>query len=300
MTAAAQLAEAFERERPRLRAIAYRMLGSHAEADDAVQDTWLNLARTDTTAIGNLPGWLTTAVGRVCLNALRSRRRRGEVALETSVPDPEVRLADQAGPAQRAELEESVSLAMLVVMDRLGPDERVAFVLHDLFDVPFDPIAGLLEKSPAATRQLASRARHRVREASPGQVRGSSSAPDGAASGGRAAVAAFFAAAQAGDFDALVRVLHPEVLLRCDGGREPGGLTLLLRGHRDIAAQATTYGRLAPHAVPAVVNGAPGVVVLVGGAVRSVMAFSVSGSQIIEINVLADPRRLGSIPIPGA
>lgn len=292
MTATDTLAQSFEEERARLHAIAYRMLGSYQGAEDAVQEAWLHLTRTGTEDIRSVAAWLTTAVSRVCLNMLRSQRTRPEVTLETSVPDPVVTLLDD--PAERAAQRESVSLAMLVVMGRLSPDERVSFVLHDLFDVPFDPIAQLLEKSPAATRQLASRARRRVQEETPA----ASTALDGGASGGRAAVAAFFAAAQAGDFEALVRVLHPEVLLRCDGGEEPGDLTLLLRGRQDIAAQATMYGRLAPWAQPAWINGAPGVVVVVGGRARSVLAFSVAEGQITEINVLADPQRLGTLPLP--
>ncbi|WP_147915313.1 sigma-70 family RNA polymerase sigma factor [Ruania zhangjianzhongii] len=288
MTPTDTLAQSFEEERPRLHAIAYRMLGSHQGAEDAVQDTWLHLARTGDEDIRSLPAWLTTAVGRVCLNMLRGQRSRPEVSLETSVPDPVVSPIDD--PADRVAWRESVSVAMLVVMGRLNPDERVSFVLHDLFDVPFDPIAHLLEKSPAAARQLASRARRRVQLEAPAE----SSGPDGAGSGGQETVSAFFAAAQAGDFEALVRVLHPEVLLRCDGGDGPSELTLLLRGQRDVASQATMYGRLAPNLRPAWINGAPGVVVVVGGQVRSVMAFSVAGGRITEINVLADPQRLSA------
>lgn len=312
MTATDTLASSFEDERPRLHAIAYRMLGSHQGAEDAVQETWIHLARTRAEEIRNLPAWLTTAVGRVCLNMLRTRRSRPELPLETSVPDPVVTSVED--PADRASRRESVSLAMLVVMARLSPDERVSFVLHDLFDVPFDPIAQLLEKSPAAARQLASRARRRVQAESPAEQHGPpvlhegpatprsgpSAARDGGGSGGRAAVTAFFAAAQAGDFEALVRVLHPDVLLRCDGGQAARELTVVLRGRSDVAAQATMYGRLAPQALPAWVNGGPGVVVVVGGAVRSVMAFSVLAGRITEINVLADPQRLSSLPFPHA
>lgn len=288
MTATDTLAQSFEDERPRLHAIAYRMLGSRQGAEDAVQDTWLHLARTRTEDIRSLPAWLTTAVARVCLNMLRGQRSRPEVSLETSVPDPVVSPAED--PADRAAWRESVSVAMLVVMGRLNPDERVSFVLHDLFDVPFDPIAHLLEKSPAAARQLASRARRRVQLEAPAE----SSGPDGADSGGQETVSAFFAAAQAGDFEALVRVLHPEVLLRCDGGDGPSELTVLLRGQHGVASQATTYGRLVPNLRPAWINGTPGVVVVVGGQVRSVMAFSVAGGRITEINVLADPQRLST------
>ena len=288
MTAPETLAQSFEDERTRLHAIAYRMLGSHQGAEDAVQETWLHLARTGTEDIRSLPAWLTTAVGRVCLNLLRGRRTRNEVALETSVPDPVVTTLDD--PVERAARWESVSLAMLVVMGRLSPDERVSFVLHDLFDVPFGSISQLLGKSPAATRQLASRARRRVQRDTPSEV----TISDGEASAGQDTVSAFFAAAQAGDFEALVRVLHPEVVLRCDGGDGPSELTLLLRGRRDVASQATMYGRLAPHAQAVWVNGTPAVVVTVGGQVRSVMAFSVAGGQITEINVLADPQRLST------
>lgn len=288
MTAPERLAQSFEDERTRLHAIAYRMLGSHQGAEDAVQDTWLHLARTGDENIRSLPAWLTTAVGRVCLNVLRGRRARPEFSLETTVPDPVV--TPLHDPVERAARWESVSLAMLVVMGRLSPDERVSFVLHDLFDVPFDPISHLLEKSPAATRQLASRARRRVQVETPAEV----TISDGGASAGQDTVTAFFAAAQAGDFEALVRVLHPGVVLRCDGGDGPSELTLLLRGQRDVASQATMYGRLAPHAQAAWINGAPAMVVTVGGQVRSVMAFSVAGGQITEINVLADAERLST------
>ncbi len=276
------LAERFEEHRPRLRAVGYRMLGSLSEADDAVQETWLRLSRTDASEIANLGGWLTTVVSRVCLNLLRSRTTRREESLDLHVPDPIVSHEDGGDPEQRALVADAVGLALMVVLDTLAPAERLAFVLHDTFALPFEEIAPVIERSPAAARQLASRARRRVRGAAP------PSDPDPGRQ--RAAVDAFFAAARDANFDALVTVLAPDVVLRADGGTaRPGAL---IHGAREVSRQALTYGRLAPYVRPARVNGAAGVVVATGEQVLSVMGFTVAEGKIVTIEVLMDPDRL--------
>ncbi|MFH8789841.1 sigma-70 family RNA polymerase sigma factor [Streptomyces roseoverticillatus] len=282
----------FEEHRPRLRAVAYRMLGSLAEADDAVQEAWLRLDRTDASEIDNLGGWLTTVVGRICLNLLRSREQRREDPLEIRIPDPVISREEGAAgadPEQEALLVDSVGLAMLVVLQSLAPAERLAFVLHDMFHVPFDDIAPLIEKTTAATRQLASRARRRVQGAAP--------APDPDLARQRAAVDAFFAAARDGDFEALVSVLDPDVVLRSDGGTARTGLSVLIRGARTVAAQATSWGKLSPFARPALINGMAGVVVVPQKRPVSVMAFTVVEGRITTIEVLADPQRLGQLDL---
>ncbi|MBF6044899.1 sigma-70 family RNA polymerase sigma factor [Streptomyces sp. NRRL B-1677] len=282
----------FEEHRPRLRAVAYRMLGSIAEADDAVQETWLRLDRTDAAEIENLGGWLTTVVGRICLNLLRSREQRREDPLEIRIPDPVIsREESSADPEQEALLVDSVGLALLVVLQSLGPAERLAFVLHDMFHVPFDDIAPLIEKTPAATRQLASRARRRVQGQAP--------APDPDLARQRVAVEAFFAAARDGDFEALVSVLDPDVILRSDGGPGRAALTVAIRGAKTVAAQATTWGKLSPFVRPALVNGTAGVVVVPRNWKQpvSVMAFTVVAGKIVAIEVLADPERLGRVDL---
>ncbi|CAM5510061.1 sigma-70 family RNA polymerase sigma factor [Streptomyces abikoensis] len=291
-TSGTSLTVLFEEHRPRLRAIAYRMLGSLAEADDAVQETWLRLDRTDAAEIDNLGGWLTTVVGRVCLNLLRSREQRREDPLEIRIPDPVLSREDGtagADPEQEVLLADSVGLAMLVVLQSLAPAERLAFVLHDMFHVPFDDIAPLIEKTPAATRQLASRARRRVQGWAP--------APDPDLTRQRTAVDAFFAAARDGDFEALVSVLDPEVVLRSDGGAARTGLSVLLQGARTVAAQATSWGTLSPFAYPVLVNGMAGVVVVPQKRPVSVMAFTVVEGRITTIEVLADPERLGRLDL---
>ncbi|RIQ37413.1 sigma-70 family RNA polymerase sigma factor [Jiangella rhizosphaerae] len=282
----------FERHRPHLRAVAYRMLGSLADAEDVIQETWLRYQRTDTSGVENLGGWLTTVAGRVCLNLLRSRTTRGEVPLDESdpavrLPDPVVSPLSGPDPEQEALLADSVGLALQVVLDTLSPAERLAFVLHDLFAVPFDDIAPLVERSPAATRQLASRGRRRVQEAAP--------TPDADLARQRAAVDAFYAAARDGDFDALVTVLDPDVVLRADGGTHPARPTVLLRGAKTVAGQATLARRLAEHVRPALVNGAAGAVAVIGGRVFAVMAFTVVDGRIAAIDILNDPDRLGGI-----
>ena len=284
------LAERFEGHRARLRAVAYRMLGSTGEADDAVQEAWLRLSRSGAGGVENLGGWLTTVVARVCLNMLRSRRSRREEVLEgplgepldARVPDPVVGRADGADPEHEALLADGVGLALLVVLETLTPAERLAFVLHDTFGVPFAEIAPIVGRSPAAARQLASRARNRVRGAGP--------APETDLARQREVVDAFMAASRGGDFDALLAVLDPGVVLRADNGA--AGASRLVRGARAVANQALTYSRLAPSSRPALVNGAPGAVTAPGGVPRAIMGFTVAGGKIVEIDILADPERL--------
>ena len=283
------LTEHFEAQRPRLRAVAYRMLGSAAEAEDAVQDTWLRLSRADTADVDNLDGWLTTVVARVSLNLLRARRQRREDPLDVHVPDPVIDLDAVPGPEQEAVLADSVGLALLVVLESLSPAERLAFVLHDMFAVPFEEIAPMVERSPAAARQLASRARRRVQGRAP--------APDGDRTRQRAVVDAFFAAARDGDFEGLLSVLDPDVVLRSDGGAARRGLSVVITGAREVAAQAVGFGTLSPFARPALVNGAAGVVVVREGRPLSIMGFTVADGRIVAIDVLADPERLQRIDL---
>ena len=281
--------EQFEEHRARLRAVAYRMLGSTSEADDAVQDAWLRVSRADTSAVENLAGWLTTVVARVCLNMLRSRESRREDPLTVHMPDPIVSPDGGDDPEHQALLADSVGLALLVVLETLTPAERLAFVLHDMFAVPFDEIAPMIERSPEAARQLASRARRRVQGQAP--------APDPDLTRQRTVVDAFFAAARDGDFEALVAVLHPDVVLRSDGGTRRTGLTVVIRGAEAVAGQAVTFGQLFPFARPALVNGAAGVVVAAHGRPLSVMGFTVTGGKIVAIDVLSDPERLHQLGV---
>jgi len=283
------LTERFEASRPRLRAVAYRMLGSLSEAEDALQDSWLRLDRADTSSVENLEAWLTTVVARVCLNKLRSRGQRREDPLDSHVPDPIVSPESGLDPQHEVVLADSVGLALQVVLETLTPAERLAFVLHDMFAVPFDDIAPMIERSPEAARQLASRGRRRVQGQAP--------APDPDLPRQRRVVDAFFAAARDGDFDALVAVLHPDVVLRSDGGRGPARLTTVITGARAVAGQAITFGRLYPFARPALVNGAAGVVVAAHGRPLSVMAFTVTAGRIAAIDVLADPARLQALDL---
>ena len=291
------LAQRFEENRTHLRAVAYRMLGSISEADDAVQEAWLRLRRSDTSGIQNLGGWLTTVVGRVCLNMLRSRRSRREGPLEeplgvphgARVPDPIVSRADGLDPEHEALLSDSVGLALLVVLETLSPAERLAFVLHDMFAVPFDKIAPTVGRSPAATRQLASRARRRVR--------GADLVPDAGLACQREAVDAFLAASREGDFEALLAVLDPDVVLRIDGGAMRAGLLREVRGVRAVAEQTLTFSQLSPFVRPALVNGAAGVVVAPRGRPFAVMGFTVRRGKIVEIDVLADPARLRQLDL---
>ena len=281
------LAERFEENRGHLRAVAYRMLGSLAEVDDAVQEAWLRLSRSDTSSIENLGGWLTTVVARVCLDMLRSRKSRREEPLGVHVPEPIVRREDAINPEHEALLADSVGLALLVVMETLAPDERLAFVLHDMFGVPFDEIASIVGRSSAAARQLASRARRRVQGAAP--------IPEVDLTQQRKVVDAFLTAVRGGDFEALLAVLNPDVVLRSD--HIPAGLKEI-RGARTIAEQALMFSRLAESAQPVLVNGAVGIVGwLPSGQPFSVMVFNVRGSRIVEIDVVRDRDRLSRLDL---
>jgi RNA polymerase sigma factor (sigma-70 family) len=272
------LADRFEEHRVHLRRVAYRMLGSLAEADDAVQDSWLRLSRSGAGEVENLGGWLTTVVARVCLNILRSRNVRREEALGVHLPDPVIK-----SPEEEALLADSVSLALLVVLDTLTPSERLAFVLHDMFELPFDEIAPMVDRTPAAARQLASRARRRVKGAE-------IPAPDADIARQRQVVDAFFQAARAGNFAALLALLDPDVVLRSDAGAWRPTASAVIRGAEAVARQA----RNIPTAVlrPVLVNGAAGVVVTIGGQPFAVMRFTVARGKILEIDAIADPERL--------
>jgi RNA polymerase sigma factor (sigma-70 family) len=278
------LAASFEEHRTRLRAVAYRMLGSLNEADDAVQEAWLRLSRTDASEVENLGGWLTTVVARVSLNMLRSRHSRREEPIGVHVPEPIVDRADGTDPEHEALLADSVGLALLVVLETLSPAERLAFVLHDMFAVPFDEIAPIVDRSPDAARQLASRARRRV------QVE--NTVPDADLRAQREVVEAFHAAARDGDFDRLVAVLDPDVVLRADLGPLPARGSREVRGAAAVAGQALTYSRLGLVMQPALINGAAGVVSIRDGQPFSVGGVTVRGGKIVEIDILADPARL--------
>ena len=281
------LAHQFEDHRPHLRAVAYRMLGSLSEADDAVQDAWLRLSRADTSEVENLGGWLTTVVARVALNMLRSRRTRREQPLDVYVPDPIIDATDGSNPEHQTLLADSVGVALLIVLETLTPAERVAFVLHDMFAVPFEEIAAIMERSPEATRQLASRARRRVRGADP--------VPDGDLIAQREVVEAFLAAARQGDFDALVAVLDPDVVLRADGG--PTGLSQRLRGAETVASQALLWSRVDLTMRRALINGAAGIVSFLDGQPFSIAAVTVKNGKIAEIDFLADPERIAQLDL---
>jgi RNA polymerase sigma-70 factor (ECF subfamily) len=281
------LAREFEDHRTHLRAVAYRMLGSLSEADDAVQDAWLRVSRADTSEVENLRGWLTTIVARVALNVLRTRRRRREQPLDVRVPDPIIDPADGTNPEHEALLADSVGLALLVVLEQLTPAERLAFVLHDMFAVPFDEIAPIVERSPEATRQLASRARRRVRGAAP--------APDADLTAQWEVVEAFLAAARGGDFDALVAVLDPDVVLRADGGLT--GLSQHLQGAETVARQALLWSRVDLTLRRALVNGAAGMVTFLHGQPFSIAAVTIRNAKIVEIDFLADPERIAQLDL---
>jgi len=281
------LAERFEEHRGRLRAVAYRMLGSVSEADDAVQEAWLRLSRSDADEIDNLGAWLTTVVGRVSLNTLRSRQTRREEPLDAvHVPEPIIDRVDGTDPEHEALLADSVGLALLVVLETLSPPERLSFVLHDIFAVPFDEIAPIVDRSPEATRQLASRARRRVRA--------ENTVPDADVNDQREVVEAFLAAAREGEFDRLVGLLDPDVVLRSDFGP---GRTQEVRGTAAVAGQAKFYSRLELAMKPALVNGAVGVVAMRDGQPFSVGAFTVKGGRIVEMDWLADAERLRELDL---
>jgi RNA polymerase sigma-70 factor (ECF subfamily) len=284
MSEVERLAALFEQHRPRLRAVAYRMLGSVSEADDAVQEAWLRVREQDPNAVQNMQAWLTTVVGRVCLNILRSRTSRRE-DLSERVPDPVVSFEPNCSEHE-ALLAESVGLALLVVLDSLTPAERLAFVLHDVFGVPFADIATALGRSTPATQQLASRARRRMQN---------SPEPDPDVARQRRVVDAFFAASRDGDFEALLEVLDPDVALRIDGGVLRADASRVLLGAGAVAGHTATYAKLYPFVVPALVNGAAGAVVAPQGRVMSVMGFTVTRGQIVQIDALVDPARLARL-----
>jgi RNA polymerase sigma factor (sigma-70 family) len=277
------LAERFEEHRRHLRAVAYRMLGSLTEADDAVQEAWLRLSRQEAAAIENLGGWLTTVVARICLNVLKARRSRREELIGVRLPDPVVSPEDELDPEQEALLADSVGLALLVVLETLEPAERLAFVLHDMFALPFDEIAPIVGRSSTAARQLASRARRRVQGAAP--------VSDVDLATQREAIDAFIAAAREGDFEALIAVLDPDVVLRADVGAPPAGMSGEVRGAETVARAALSFSRLDLYVQPALINGAAGTVSIRDGKPFSVAGFTVRGGRITEIDILADPDR---------
>ncbi|MEW2140998.1 sigma-70 family RNA polymerase sigma factor [Streptomyces sp. NPDC005409] len=285
----ARLAERFEEHRSHLRAVSYRMLGSLSEAEDAVQEAWLRLARSDMSDVENLGGWLTTVVSRVCLNMLRSRASRREDSMDAYPTDPAVSREDAVDPEEEAVLADSVGLALLVVLDTLAPAERLAFVLHDLFAVPFDEIAPLIEKSPAATRQLASRARRRVK--------GAPAVPDADLTLQRRVVDAFLAATRGGHFDDLVTLLHPDVVLRADPAVGPTPRPVVISGSVTVARGAMAAMQRAQSTQPALVDGVVGLAMAPLGRLFLVLAFTISEGLITEIEVVAEPERLAGIDL---
>ena len=282
------LADRFEEYRPHLRAVAYRMLGSLTDADDAVQDTWLRVTRADPSQVENLGGWLTTILARICLNMLRARTTRREESLDGHIPDPLISPEGASQPEEEALLADSVSLALLVVLDTLSPAERLAFVLHDMFQLPFEEIAPMVGRSPQAARQLASRARRRVKSAD-------IPAPDPDLARQRQVVDAFFRAARGGDFDGLVALLDPNVVLRSDFGTRRPAATKITHGAAAVASQALLGAVPGAELHPASVNGAAGVVITVRGRPFAVMGFTVADDKIIEIDAIADPDRVQRI-----
>ncbi|CAO5162211.1 RNA polymerase sigma-70 factor, ECF subfamily [Frankia sp. AiPs1] len=293
MEEAEWLAERFEEHRDRLRAVAYRMLGSLAEADDAVQEAWLRLDRPDAGEIENLGGWLTTVVARICLNTLRARRTRAEDPIGVHIPDPIVSPDPPGGarqPEQEALLAESVGLALIIVLDTLSPAERLAFVLHDMFGLPFDEIAPMVDRTPAAARQLASRARRRVRDlAAP--------APDADRTIQRRIVNAFFAAARGGDLAALVELLDPAIVLRADGGAARPGASAVVRGATAVARRALMFAQPTAAIHPTLMNGTAGVLIIIDGQPTSLMGFTVANERIAEIHAIVDPDRLAGLDL---
>ncbi|MPZ83928.1 MAG: sigma-70 family RNA polymerase sigma factor [Actinophytocola sp.] len=282
------LTERFEKHRSRLRAVAYRMLGSLTDADDAVQEAWLRLNRADTSGVENLAAWLTTVVARVCLNMLRTRESHREEPLDGRLPDP---VSDEGGadPEQEALLADSVGLALLVVLDTLTPAERLAFVLHDMFAVPFDDIARMIDRSPTAARQLASRARRRVKGVDP--------VPEADLTRQRRVVDAYLAAARGGDFDALVAVLDPDVVLRADKAAGPTRAPMVIRGVRNVTKGAVLASARTRFTQPALVNGAVGLVMAPRGRLTVVLSFTITGDKITEIDIIADPDRLRRVEL---
>ncbi|MEU4575191.1 RNA polymerase sigma factor SigJ [Nonomuraea sp. NPDC023979] len=290
MTSPDFLADQFQGHRPHLKAVAYRMLGSLSEAEDAVQEAWLRLARSDSGDIDNLGGWLTTVVGRVCLDMLRTRKSRREESLEERLPDPVISSTDATDPEQEVLLADSVGLALLVVLESLSPAERLAFVLHDMFGLPFEQIAPIVDRTPVAAKKLASRARQRVRGAAPN--------PDPDLNSQRRVVDAFLTAARGGDFAALVSILDPDVVLRADGGVLTGGMKVI-RGVAAVAGQLATFQRMATTSTthPALVNGLAGLVNTVDDQLISVMSFTISDGKLATIDILSDPDRLARLDL---
>lgn len=280
----------FQAHRAHLRAVAYRMLGSLNEADDAVQETWLRLTRADAGDVRNMRAWLTTVTSRVCLDMLRARTARREEPLDVHVPDPVVTPIED-DPERHALLADSVGLALLVVLDTLSPAERLAFVLHDVFAVPFEQIGPILDRSPAAAKQLASRARHRLRGAD------AFAAPDPARQ--RQVADAFLAASRGEDFEGLLAVLDPGVVLRADAGAGPFAPSRLIRGAENVAAQAHSYAYLARSAQPVLVNGTPGFLVAPHGRPLALIGIAIRDDKITEIDILADPERLSRLDLAG-
>ena len=279
------LAERFEEQRSHLRAVAYRMLGSLSEADDAVQEAWLRLSRTDASQVENLGGWLTTVVARISLNTLRSRKVRNE----THLPDPVLDRPDGVDPENEVLLADSVGLALLVVLESMPPAERLAFVLHDMFAVPFDEIAPIVDRTPQAARKLASRARQRIQ--------GERAVPDADLATQRRVTEAFLAAAHEGDFEALLEVLDPDVVLRADFGALPTAQSRVVRGAQAVASQAMFYSQIGLEMRPALVNGAVGAVSLRDGRPFSVAAVTVNGGRIVEMDFLVDRERLAQLDL---
>lgn len=284
------LAENFEANRSRLRTVAYRMLGSLPEADDAVQEAWLRVSRSDVDEVDNLNAWLTTIVARVSLNALRTRRRRSEDPVGLRIPDPVVRQLDEDGPEERVVLADSVGLALQVVLETLTPAERLAFVLHDMFGVPFDEIAPMVERSPTAARQLASRARRRVRGADVGPS-------DTDLDRQRELVTAFYAAARGGDFDALVAVLDPDVVLRSDGGAGRPDASVVVHGAEAVVRQLGEFHHPDATGQLVLVNGNLGTIVTIGRQPVAVLGFTYAGGRIVRIDAIADPERLRGLDL---
>jgi RNA polymerase sigma-70 factor (ECF subfamily) len=283
------VAQQFEEHRTRLRAVAYRMLGSLSEADDAVQETWLRLNRTDADEVENLSGWLTTVVARVSLNMLRSRRSQREEPLDVRMPEPIVDRTDGTDPEHEALLADSVGLALLVVLETLSPAERLAFVLHDTFAVPFDEIAPIVDRSPEAARQLASRARRRVQ--------GERAMPDADLDTQREVVDAFLAAAREGDFEALVEVLDPDVVLRADRRGTAVGAPRVVRGAANVARGALAFSRLDIDVRPALVNGAVGTVTFREDRPFAIAGFTIRNRRVVEMDIVADPERLSRVDL---
>lgn len=283
------LAERFQEQRPRLRGVAYRLLGSLSEADDALQEAWLRMSRADPSDVENLGGWFTTIVARVSLNMLRSRKSKRELPLDAGFPDPIMSSPNGPEPEQEALLADSVGLALLVVLDTLPPAERLAFVLHDIFAVPFEEIATITERSPDAARKLASRARRRVQDHAP--------VPDADLAKQWSVLDAFTAASQEGDFEALMAVLDPDIVLREDDGSQRPRASLVLEGARAVAERAQSFRHLAGTARRVLVNGAPGALVMPEGRPFALLAFTIRDGKVVQIDVLNDPARLDGLDL---